>query len=595
VNRISRAARGLASPAFAAPASIALLALLASSASIVNGFVFDDRPIVEFNSRVHTLARWWEAFGQAYWPPHWGNTNYRPLTILSFAVQWAIGDGSPIVFHGVSIALYVAACLAVLSLARLVLPAMAAWAVAALFAVHPVHVEAVANVVGQSELLVALSSVLATTAYVRLRTAPRVPTEAGCVAVGGPAGLPLPRIAAIGALYGTACFSKETGFLLPALLIAAELTVVTTQLEAARRTLLARARELRTLYAVCAAIGFGYLLVRRSVLGGFGDLPSIVLARLSNEQRLLTMLGVVPEWVRLLVWPSQLSADYSPPRITLILSPTTAVIPGVIIVLGVVVLAIAGWRTRRRVTTFGLLWLAVTIFPVSNVILRSGVILAERTLFLPSVGALLAIGAMSAWTGERIATLRRPLPLTVAAPIAVAVAIVLSLGAVKSATRAGVWRNSDVFFAQIVEDAPLGYRAHHLHGVWLFDTGRRAEGERHLRAAIAMFPYDAGPYTDLADRYRQAGLCSPARDLYQKVIELGMLRDRARLGLVVCLLRDAHYAEAAAEARIGASAGGFQVEQFRRLAAIADSAAAATTVVHQSGAPRRARAIGNAP
>jgi hypothetical protein len=573
--------RALATPAFAAPASIALLGLLASASSIVNEFVFDDRPIVEFNSRVHTLARWWEAFGQAYWPPHWGNTNYRPLTILSFAAQWSIGDGAPVVFHAVSIALYVATCLAMLSLARLVLPATAAWAIAALFAVHPVHVEAVANVVGQSELLVALSSILAATIYVRMRSA-----ESGKGAR---------YIVAIAVLYAVACFSKETGFLLPALLIAAELTVVGAQLEPPRRTLAARARELGLLCGACAAISVVYLLVRRSVLGGFGDLPSIVLSRLSPEQRLLTMLGVVPEWARLLLWPAQLSADYTPPRIPVILSPGALVLPGIIIVLGVVLLAVAGWRTRRRGPTFGLLWLAITIIPVSNVFIPSGVILAERTLFLPSVGALLALGTLWGWTAARIAALRRRSPLSPTIPMAVGLAIVLLLGAAKSAKRAGVWRTSDAFFAQVVEDAPLGYRAHHLHGVWLFDNGRLADGERHIRAAIAMYPYDAGPYTDLADRYRQAGMCAPARELYQRVIELGMLRDRARLGLVECLLRDAHYAEAAAEARIGASGGGFQVERFRRLIVTADSAAAGATTVRQSGAPRRVRPDGKAP
>ena len=585
MTRIERAARALASPAFGALASVALLALAASASGIANGFVFDDRPIVEYNSRVQTLDRWWDVFGRAYWPPHWGNANYRPLTILSFAIQWAIGDGSPVVFHAVSIALYVGVCLAVLSLARVVLPATAAWAVAALFAVHPVHVEAVANVVGQSELLVALSCVLATTAYVRRRTA-RVPAEGGWV------GVELRSVAGIAACYAIACFSKETGFLLPALLIAAELTVVGTLLEPERRTLRARVGELGTLYGVCAVIGLVYLFARRSVLGGVADLPSVVLARLSDGQRLLTMLGVVPEWVRLLLWPAQLSADYSPPRIPLMLAPTAALIPGIVILLGLGMLAAAGWRTRRRAVTFSLLWLAITIFPVSNVFVRSGVILAERTLFLPSVGALLAVGTLCVWMSGRAERLRHPVRQSVLASLAGGLAILLCLGAVKSATRSGVWRNSDVFFARIVEDSPLSYRAHHVHGVWLFDKGQRAEGERHIRAAIAMYPHDAGPYTDLADRYRQAGICAPARELYQKVIELGMLRDRARMGLVVCLLRDADYLEAAAQARIGASAGGFQVEQFRRLVAIADSLAASTSEIRQSGEARASRVKG---
>jgi Tfp pilus assembly protein PilF len=165
--------------------------------------------------------------------------------------------------------------------------------------------------------------------------------------------------------------------------------------------------------------------------------------------------------------------------------------------------------------------------------------------------------------------------------------VLLALGARKSATRAAIWRSNDTFFGQIVEDAPLSYRAQHIHGMWLFGQGRRAEGEQHVRAAIAMFPYDAGPYTDLADQYRFAGLCAPARELYRRAIELGRLSDRARIGLVICLLHDAQYADAAAEARVGASAATFQAAQFERLAAIADSAIAVTSPLRQSGVGRR--------
>jgi protein O-mannosyl-transferase len=264
-------------------------------------------------------------------------------------------------------------------------------------------------------------------------------------------------------------------------------------------------------------------------------------------------------------------------------------IPGGLLLLGSVLLAVAGWKTQRRASTFGLLWLAITILPVSNVVVRSGVLLAERTLFLPSVGVLVACGSLWTWVAARIATLRRPASLAAALSSVAALAIVLALGMAKSATRTRVWRNSDAFFSQIVEDAPLSYRAQHLHGMWLFEHGRRSEGEQHVRTAIAMFPYDAGPFTDLADQYRLAGLCEPARELYRRAIELGTLRDRARMGLVICLLHDAQYAEAAAEARRGASSASFQAEQFARLVAIADSAVAATSPVRQSGVSRRRR------
>jgi tetratricopeptide (TPR) repeat protein len=164
------------------------------------------------------------------------------------------------------------------------------------------------------------------------------------------------------------------------------------------------------------------------------------------------------------------------------------------------------------------------------------------------------------------------------------VAIVLALGVAKSAIRQRVWRTDDDFYRAIVEDAPRNYRAQYLHGMWHFENGRRVEGERHLRAAIALFPYDAAPYTDLADQYRKSGLCAPARQLYRRATALGSRRDRARLGLVACLLRDAEFAEASREARIGVEKGGPEVGQFQRLLATADSAAYAQALMRQSGA-----------
>ena len=576
MNRAHRALRTLTAPGLAAPTSVVVLAFLASATSLVNGFVYDDRPIVMTNPRVHTLANWWTAFARPYWPPDWGDTNYRPLTILSFALQWALGDGSPVVFHAVSVALYLGACVAVLRVAQLVLPPAAAWLVAALFAVHPVHVEAVGNVVGQAELAVAVCSALAVATYVRVRM-----TRSS--AVDAPDGLGRRTVVVVGALYAIACLTKETGFFLPGLLLTAECTVVGARLGETRRSIAARARDLWPVYVLCAVIGIAYLAVRRSVLGGFGDDPNTVIALLDHKARLLTMLGVVPEWARLLLWPARLAADYSPADVPVIMNFAAAAVPGLFILVGFLTLCAACWR-RSRVAAFGLLWIAVAIFPVSNIMLRSGVIVAERTLFLPSVGALLAVGAAATWAVRRARESGFVRPQLAVAPVA----ILLVLGVLKSASRQRVWRSSDDFLRTIVEDAPRGYRAHYMHGMWHFEKGRREEGERHVRMAIALFPYDAGPYTDLAEQYREAGLCAPARDLYRRAIALGAPRDRARLGLVACLLRDAYFTEASAEARIGVASAGPEVRQFRRLLATADSAAAATARVQQSGAAIRA-------
>lgn len=187
---------------------LALLCLGASFTSLGNGFALDDLPIILRNERVHALAAPWTWFGQTYWPPDQGPALYRPLAMLSFALQWAVGGGSPFVFHLASVLLYLLATLAVYWLARHCLSPAFAFVAAGLFAVHPVHVEAVGNVVGQSEVAVGALVPLAVAWYVRARR--RGPLG---VRDGAPPAL----------LYAIALCFKEHAVVLPALIVLAEL------------------------------------------------------------------------------------------------------------------------------------------------------------------------------------------------------------------------------------------------------------------------------------------------------------------------------------------------------------------------------------
>jgi hypothetical protein len=189
-------------------AALLLLVVVSSGIGLRNDFTYDDVYIIQKNGTVHTLHSWWQVFARSYWPRAGGSDGYRPLTILAFTIEWVVGGGSPWVFHAMNIVLYGAISLAVFWLAAMLLPVGAAWIVAALFAVHPVHVEAVANIVGQSELWVALLLLVAVGIYTKRRlTGQRLSVGRGV---------------AICACYVAALFFKEHAVVLPALLIAVE-------------------------------------------------------------------------------------------------------------------------------------------------------------------------------------------------------------------------------------------------------------------------------------------------------------------------------------------------------------------------------------
>ena len=190
-----------------------LLALVAisSGVGIRNGFTYDDVYVIQQNGIVHSLHEWWRLFARSYWPRTYGGDGYRPITMLAFAIEWVVGGGSPAIFHATNVVLYGAVTLAVFWLASALLPLSAAWVVAALFAVQPVHVEAVASTVGQSELWVALLLIVAIGAYVRRRLTGNLTLRSGV---------------AICACYAVALFAKEQlelrrnpGVLVPVLLV----------------------------------------------------------------------------------------------------------------------------------------------------------------------------------------------------------------------------------------------------------------------------------------------------------------------------------------------------------------------------------------
>ena len=544
--------------------AVALCALAAAGIGILNRFTYDDRYIIELNPAIKTLHAWWQGFGESYWSKTMGGDGYRPLTILAFKLEWALGTGSPMVFHAVNILLYAAASVLVFRLARKVLPLPAAWLAGAFFAVHPVHVEAVANVVGQSELLVACTFLGAVAIYMRDRLEGRLrPRSAAFIVV----------------LYAIGCLSKEHAIVLPAVLLAAEATLIVDT-----RPWRERLQQLRPVYLALTAVALAFMAARSLVLvgqevGGFRPYAAFSSLHTSTSDRILTAIGVVPHWVRLLFWPARLSSEYAPPDIEIAQGASISQLPGLMLLLAVLTFGVL-LRRRQPVISFGIALTCITLLPVSNFILPAGIVLAERTLFLPSVGAVLILGALAALIAQelRARTVDRVLFTRLARATAAALLIA---GATRSALRTPVWRDNDTLFDQAVIDAPLAYRAHYMRGAWSFERKRRREGEEEFRKALSLFPYDPWLAFNLAEQYRKAGLCDPAIPLYRWARGVDPNFPMGRTQLAVCLLEEGQYDEAKKSATEAIRAGG-DLKMLRRIIFTADSAKAADAAVAPS-------------
>ncbi len=532
--------------------SIVALALVSSMTGLHNGFAFDDRWIIAENMNVKSLNRPWELFATTYWPTSRGGSLYRPLTILFYAVQYVLGGGKPLLFHITNITLYALDSVLVLLLGLQCLPRSGAWVAAALFAVHPVHVEAVANGVGQAELWTALVLLSAMLIYVRDRQG----------------GTPLPRgsFIAIVALYAVGMLIKENAIVLPALLVAAEIFLVKDS-----RRLGDRAAEMRPLLLWMAMVALAFLWVRTRVTGEIGgDTEHPALRHLGMGKRALLMLGLVPEFGRLFVWPNHLSADYSPQMVPGYAGWNAGLIPGVTLLMCLGILFFVAW-TRWPVVTFGLSWLVISISPVANILIPSGILIAERTLLVPSVGVMLAVGALAPWIVERVEKQTRIVKIAAAG----ALAGLLTLGAARSAERTYIWKDNESVFNMLIIDAPLDFKAHYVNGGMLWEQHHAQEAEIQWLIALKLMPDYYGVRVDLAHKYREHHHCNEAVPLYKKGLEEEPALPLANVGLVVCYLELAQFRLARTTALL-ARADGYDGKASQYLIEIADSALVAT-------------------
>ena len=518
--------------------SLVLLGLLAMGRSLGAGWVQDDPPLIQGNPAVHQWSGLWTGFTEPYWPPPSEGALYRPLARAFHTLQWMVGEGHLWVFRVTDLALYLLLVLAVHALAREWLDARRAWIAAALFAVHPVHVEAVAVAVNQGELIVAILAAWSGLVWSRWRRG-ELSDRGAAYRLGG-------------ALLVGLGF-KEHALIVPALLAAWELV----------RPAPGAARRWRTL-AGLVLLGAGWWLMRTAVLGSLaGAAPVEGLRDAGAGARALTMLGVVPEWARLLFWPAHLQADYSPWELAPWHGWSAAQGMGTALVVAALAATLLAWR-RSPPAAFALVWTMVALAPVSNLVLPTGILLAERTLLLPSIGAVLLVAALLP-VEARTPALRRL--------IAGGVALVLLLGVVASARRFAVWRDLGTFLAALAVDAPRSWRTQVALGIAAREGGRPAVGDSLFAAAHAAWPASPRPLQLRAFYARLEGDCARAVPL----LEAALLRrpgDRwTRLPLVACLLDQGRYGEARAFA-VADTAPDEMGRALLHAAAVADSAAA---------------------
>ena len=438
-----------------------------------NGFVYDDGYYVVGNPAVtgHGLAQMARPLS---------NNVFRPLTVGSWAGNWALGGPRPFGFHLVNVLLHAAVALLLYLVLRKLLEASAqatniAFVAALLFAVHPIHTEAVAWITGRSELLAA--GFLLAAWLLHLYEQP------------------------VGALvcFALALLAKESAVVFLPLVLAGDY---------ARGQFKSWARYAGIAAVLAAYLGTFWLIEG----GGFGEKAlswmDNPLAKLGPGLQIGNALRVAWKYLALQAYPATLSSDYSYNAIRLYASGKY-LLPAVVAtaaVLGLWVWTI--WKKRSAWILVGAIYLfgfSVT----ANVLVPTGTIMGERLAYLPSAGFCLLLALL--WA--RLESANRRLAVTLLG------LVVLALG-VRTLARNRDWKDNLTLYSADVRAVPDSARMHGLLGQEYLRRGELNLAAAELQRAIQIFPEYPQAIENYALAEARLGNDREAREFFEKGLAL---------------------------------------------------------------------------
>lgn len=444
--------RGWLTRRLLAAATVFVIGFGVYAASLGNGFAYDDVAVVQGDDRVKQFL-----IGPIFRNPYWatpGFALYRPLVTLSFAVDWAISNGDAAWFHAVNSLWHALASVTVFALLLAWFKTGPSLMGGLLFAVHPVHVEAVANVVGRAELMATALLVAA----------------CACWAHGWPRQR-VARTVTVVVLFALATLCKESAVVLPGLLVL---------IDAARgewksfRDLPSYVRWRAPELLALTLVVFGALVLRTAVAGALAptELDPVMEVLRSTGDRVRSALQIWPHFVRLMFFPVTLLADYAPRVLMPADGWTASALLGLTILATLLLTGLLLLQRGRGLAALTLLWFPVAVLPVANLVVPIGVLLAERTLYLPSIAICFAAAALAALVAAQELRVQRAL---LAASV-----VVLALLALRTNLRIPDWDSTDQILLAQLRDRPDSFRAH-------WHAARIERRANRVQAALARY------------------------------------------------------------------------------------------------------------
>ena len=453
--------------------------------SLRNSFVYDDYDQVLMNPYLRNFSHLREIFTTSVWSFEGDfrrSTNYyRPMMSLGYLVCYQAFGPHALGFHMVNLLANLGVVLLVfLVTLRMFRSPVVALVSACIFALHPVHTEAVDWIAAVTELELAVFYLLTFWFFL------------GSARPGGKCSIPLQI--AMAASFLLALLSKEQALTLPLLAALYEHLFRDDRGETSRAQKIWRYGALSLLTAV-------YLVVRTHFLGALA--PSHARGVMGIAGLALSALDLIGRYGWKLVWPVELCAYYLFPTTLTPLVPWA--LRGLAALTLCAALFLALWK-RNRLAAFGMIWLLAMLTPVLNVRWMASNPYAERYLYLASVGFCW----MAGWAGVRgweLLSRRGPL-WRIALPVAAGLLATLCI--LRIIVRNRDWRDNVTFYTATLAVTPDAYYMHNNLGAVYWGQGNIPAAEKEWRLGLALAPgsefilHNLGLVADKKKNYREA-------------------------------------------------------------------------------------------
>jgi protein O-mannosyl-transferase len=468
------------------------LAILVSINSLWNDFASDDDRQVLNNEFIKTLANLPKAFTSSVWAFMGGDivftadSYFRPLFTSLFTINYAIFGTEPWGWHLVNVIIHAGVTALVFFVIRAVTERKRTGLIAAsLFAVHPIHAESVAWVSGVTDPLMSLFVLSAFYFYVRHRKR---------------SGWQYLALAVL--LYFFGLLSKETAIALLPVIAWCELFWIPGSLSFKQRTV--RLAWLGGLFSLPTVI---YFLMRAHALGSvfFGG---------SARNPLGPILKTIPLVVLKYLSLAFIPYGYNYQHYTALVESVASIeFIGPLLLLASIAAAMM-W-VRSRALTLAFVWFIATLAPALGVLrqLEPSYLIQERYLYLPSVGACLAVALGIEWLVARDYFASR------ATMVAVSVTslLVIAMGAVCFRQNM-YWSNSISLYRRCVSVNPRSSASHTVLSRIYFDAGRPREAEAEAREALQLDRNNLAAYMNLSFYARASGKLDKAIEYIEQAV-----------------------------------------------------------------------------